>query len=317
MQITGQLLLSTCFTLMAYGQVQHLTYFRLPGAPANVDGYRCVINESGAVAADIFLPGEAKWQVFVMDKGEYQTLEVLPGYTGAFVSAINARGDVLGTLVGGIDQFDRPPVVWKNGLPSVISLPPPSNPANRQLVAPISLDNASRVLARITERTPGNQSLPPRHYILHGNNSVALPDLQPGGPVTQVHSIAYHSLMNSGAVVGSALVTRLGELRKIGFIFRNGQFNEILVDNMFVISGANQKGEVFGMRFDGGYFVWKDGHVRTYAPLLATDHVMPPTSWNNRGQTCVGLQPFRYAPGASYVMAILSFGDPDSEQGKP
>lgn len=317
MQITRHLLLLTGLTFLASAQVQHLTYFKLPGVTGVTTAEGCAVNESGVVAATILSSDLGRRQAYVMDKGTFRVLEDLPGYSTSIAEAINARGDVLGSVASGIDWYDRPAVIWKDGIPSPISLPPLSGPASRRLVQPLSLDDAGRVLAGITEYTPANQPLPIRYYVLHGSSAVELPLLQPGGPITAVYFSAYKHLLNSGEAVGIAMVTRLGQLRMIGFIHRKGQFTEVLVDDLYTVGGVNQKGEVFGQLYNNGFYVWKDGQVRTYAPLIASDLVFSPSSWNNKGQTCVALRPFRYAPNNVRENAILSFGDADGAKGNP
>jgi hypothetical protein len=311
MQMTTNLLLIGFLGVAAWGQVQNLTYFKLPGTNGITTASTCYVNDTGAAAGTIWTAGSNRHQAYSVDKGEFRVLEDLPGYSRSFAAGINNKGEVLGS-VAGPDQFDRQVVVWKNGLPTPVSLPALSAPGNRRLVTPGALDNAGRILVAISELTPENLQIPTRTYILDGNKTSELPPLTAGGAITSVFVSGYVDMNNSGAAVGQAQVVRQGNLEVIGFIYHKGKFTEVVVDQLFMVSGINQQGEVFGMRYDNSFYVWKNGQVRIYPPFIATDSALT-KSWNTKGQTCAWLRAFRFQAGTFLENAIVSFSGPEDK----
>lgn len=289
-------------------QVQDMKFFKLAGVTVASTANACYVNDSGSAAASIRYDqgGVSLDQAYQLNNGKTEILPHLPGYTRSIVYGINSQGEILGRLSGG-GQFDFAVVVWKNKIPTPVVLPAPSHPANRQVPTPIAIDNAGRILVNILELNPANETVSQDYFLLQGSAAAKLPPLLPGGPVSSVFFYAYTSMNNSGSIAGFAQVTRMGQLRIIGFLLKNGAFQEVLVDNMFGVRGINQKGEVFGDRFDGSFFVWRNGQVDLF-PRLMVSTLVTTSSFNNRSETCARVRVFQNAPGAVSENAIVSFG---------
>ncbi|MBL8228381.1 MAG: hypothetical protein JNL98_07890 [Bryobacterales bacterium] len=306
-----QIVLSMLLGAMAIpctAQVQDLKFFKLVGVNGGSVANDCYINDNGTVAASIRYDqgGVSLDQAYQLNNGKTEILPHLPGYVRSIVKGINNQGEILGRLSGG-GQSDFAVVVWKNKIPTPVVLPSASHPANRQVPTPIAIDNAGRILVNILELNPANQTVSQDYFLLQGSAAAKLPPLLPGGPVSNVYFYAYTSMNNTGSIAGFAQVTRLGQLRIIGFILKNGVFQEVLVDDLFGVRGINQKGEVFGDRFDGSFFVWRNGQVDLF-PRLMVSTLVTTSSFNNRSETCASVRIFQDVPGAVRENAIVSFG---------
>jgi len=291
--------------LGAWGQVQSMTFFKLPGPVETSLASSCFLNDEGTAAATVLLSQSNRFQAYQLRKDKAEILQDLPGYTRSFSDGINNKGEVLGHMTGpGQDDFAM--VVWKDRIPTKIAVPPPSNPSNRQLISPRAIDNAGRILFSMSELTPSFQQTPTKHYLLNGGSAAELPVLQPNGVITAVFSFAYIGMNNAGDIVGQAMVTRLGQLQIIGFILKNGSFQEVLVDQLFQVAGISQNGEVFGQRNDLSFFAWRAGQASLLPKLIASEAVSV-DSWNSKGQTCARVRVFVYS-ASNYANAIVSFG---------
>jgi len=308
MKLTSLSLILATAALTATAQVHNMTFFKLPGLPGITVANSCSVNDQGTAAASVRFQqaGETREQAFQLRNNKIEILPDLPGYTSSIAYAINNKGEILGRM-SGPNQFDVAVVVWKNNIPTRIALPPPSDPANRQLPSPIAIDNAGRILLVITELTPANNTASVNYYLLNGGSATQLPPLLPGGAVTAVFSYAYTAMNNSGDIAGYAMVTRLGQLQIIGFLFKNGAFQEVLVDQLFRVTGINQRGEIFGERNDLSFFVWSAGKTEIF-PRLAASTLVQTSSFNNKGETCAWLRVFTEGQtGAFTENAIVTF----------
>jgi hypothetical protein len=295
-----------------WGQVQNLTLFQPPVANGEMvnSSFACYLNEAGVVAANanVLQAGGLTRRVSYSLKGDqYQILGELPGHGFPVASAINAQGDVVGTMQ---DQTSlrRVIVMWTNGTPRVLPLPPPPNVANYWLPSPVALDERGRVLVYLTEMNPANQPLNnAKAYLMDENQLTELPAIAPGGPVSAVHNHFFLDIRPSGQLLGSALVTRLGQSRTIGFLYQNGSFTEILVDDLFQVIGMNGRGEVLCRRFDGNLAVWRNGQVTPLSLVMPPEQIQNLSSWNAKGQTCGSIRMVRNTPGNWTLNAVLSF----------
>ena len=162
------------------------------------------------------------------------------------------------------------------------------------------------MLILISELTPAFQQTPNKYYLLNGGNAAVLPALQPGGAITAVYSFHYAAMNNAGKIAGYAMVTRLGQLQVIGFVMQGGAIQEFVVDQLFRVTGMNQKGEVFGERYDGSFFVWKDGEVKLF-PRLMVSTAASAASWTNKGESCARVRVHVNSAASIYENAIVSF----------
>jgi len=299
--------------LPVMSQVQNLTFFQPPVAAGEFSHSNsgCYMNDAGVVAANaqVFLSGAATRRIsFTLKGAEFQMLGELAGHGIPIVSAINARGDVAGTLLDQTLQR-RVLVMWTNGVPRLLPVPPPPGGTNYWIPSPVALDERGRVLIYLTEMSPANQPLDnAKAFLLDNNRLTEMPVLTPGGPVTAVFNQVYLDIRPSGQILGSALVTRLGQLRTIGLLYHAGSFTEILVDDLFQIIGMNAKGEVLCRRFDGSFAVWRNGRVWTLPIALPPEQIFQASSWNAKGQTCGSVRVVRNTPGNWSLNAVLSFG---------
>jgi hypothetical protein len=304
---------------LASGQIQTLTYFQLPGLTVKQNAQACFMNESGTVAANSTIYTDpVRFQPYLLkNDGEFEVLEDFPGYPASSARGINGRGDVVG-YGSAQGQFNRIPLLWKDRIPMQIIIPPPQNPANRWWATPRDIDNAGRVLLNMAQINESGQLVSPQlYYVLEGNTLTELPPFPVGGGITSVSSSHYLAMDNSGRIAGSALVVLNGTLRVIGFIYRDGNFTTVLVDDLFRVLGFSQQGEVFGQLFDEGFFVWKDGQTRILPDLIADEQVLSIDGWNNKNQTCAAVNVHTVEPGAWKKHAIITFGLPGGGAEKP
>ena len=315
---TARILLLAVAACLAPAQVQTVTCFQLPGVPEDQDAAACSINESGAVAAKTAIlgnPVRSKPSILAPNGG-FELLEDLPGCLGSRAVSINSRCDVLGRATG-LGQDNQTMMIWKDGVPMEVLLPPPPDPANRWWPNPADLDDAGRVLVRLTQFSPANQFVSePLESLLERGKLTPLPPLPEGGAIGRVFNSFYLAMNPDREILGSATVIMNGSQVNIPFLYQDGAFILAPVANVFRVIGFSRQGSVFSQLFDNRCFVWKNGQTRLLPPFLAGKVLLDIRGWNAKGQTCASVRVNRTIPGAWRKNAVITFGAP-GRPGKP
>jgi hypothetical protein len=234
----------------------------------------CASNNNGMVAADARFGGLSKG--FRMKGGEFEYLQPLPGYDASFISDLNDKGDVVGlSSQPGVGAISLTGTIWKDGVPSALPVPAPSQLGSLVQFRPAAVNNGGTIIGQIVEYVGGSLANPiVMSVVLREGVLETIPNPGGSGPLPI-------DINSQGAILVNSLGNQGGF-----FVLRNGTYTQIQAPpGAFNVIALNDKGEILGQMESGDWFLYANGES-TIIPKLLGSQTMLARSLNNKVEAC-------------------------------
>ncbi len=270
-------------------QFEALTMLRGPGAGADV----CAINNQGEIALTAFVAGPTAWisTPFLVKNGNFQPLALLPGFEGALVRDLNDRGDVVGSSLkypppGSGSGIQLVGTIWRNGIPSPLPLPAPSQPGNEMEFRPSGVNNKGTIVGQIIEKGSG---VLPRNVMYRDGKftDVLSPVNRFGAPV---------DVNNSDEIL---FLVGLGFQQYEHYLLKQNGFEKLnLPPGAKETYSLNDHGEVLGRTAGDDWLFHSKGVNHVFPKPLGSEYMV---AWglNNKGEGCAAVVPPPSSSGGS------------------
>lgn len=254
-------------------QFQEVKLFRLPGADPAA-GMGCIVNNSGAMVTGAKVDGVSR--IYRVKNDKVDELLPLPGYERAFYADINDSGTVIGLSGTGDFVVQLKGTIWRDGVPSPLPVPPPSQANNITQFRPFAMNNGETILGQTVEYVGG----------VALNPIVKLVVLQ-GSTFTEVPAVAVPvDINNPGDVLVRVLPNQANGSNGGFFLWRNGSFTQVEVPaGTNALTGLNDQREMLGTFGAGAWFLLQGKEVVTI-PDLVGSYFTEYFRLNNKGETC-------------------------------
>ena len=254
-------------------QFQDVKLFRLPGADPAA-GMGCIVNNSGAMVAAARVGGVTR--VYVVKDDKVDELLPLPGDERVNYSDINDSGTVVGLSGTGSFDFQLKGTIWRNGVPSPLPVPPPSQANSIIQFRPFAMNNAETILGQSVEYLGGSTINPiVKLVVLQGSTFTEIPAL--AVPV---------DINNPGDVLVRVLPNQTNGTTGGFFLWRNGSFTQVEVPAGTTLRGLNDQREMLGMLGNGASYFLLQGKEVVAIPDLVGSFFTEFFRLNNKGETC-------------------------------
>jgi probable HAF family extracellular repeat protein len=249
--------------LWSGGKLTDLGCGRLLPAPWTLESVAVGLNGRGQVAGFTGDMTEYAVRAALWHDGKSRRLGTLPGRPWSRASAINERGDVVGTsyaLSEDLWWLRLRAFVWRDGKLTDLG----TLPGDRESEATGVNDRGRVIGISYTKRDPAGEVW--RGFVWQSGTMRAL-DFRPA------------AINASGQIVGSRLV---GPVEVHGVLWQNGRTTDLGPLWEHTQIGLNARGQVFGTNRQGA-FVWQNGK-RTQLGALPGGRWSEATAINDRGQ---------------------------------
>jgi hypothetical protein len=254
-------------------QFQEVKLFRLPGADPGA-GMGCIVNNNGAMVANASVGG--KRRTYLVKDGKFDELLPLPGYEQAFYADINDSVTVIGLSGAGDFVVQLKGTIWRDGVPSPLPVPPPSQANSIIQFRPFAMNNSETILGQSLEYVGGSTINPiVKLVVLQGSTFTEIP--APAVPV---------DINNPGDVLVRVLPNQGNGATPGFFLWRNGSFTQVEVPaGTFALLGLNDQRDILGTLGAGAWFLLQGKEVVTIPDLLGS-YYTEYLRLNNKGETC-------------------------------
>jgi hypothetical protein len=260
--------------LPAAAQYQPVTLFRHPEAIASSQSF-CYIGNDGTVTGHrrSAAPHE---RGYVLRKGEFELLDLVPGSDGMSITGITAKGDPLGVSFATGHLTSRKGVIWRNRIPVVLPAPPVSQAGNFSYFFPEAANNQESIVGRAVEFTAGGQTIV-TPMVLRNGTFTPLPAFPFGNP-------EFVAINDQGDILAHAPDQTQNPLRYRIFKASQGAYQEIQIPGAFQAAGMDNVGRIAAVSHTGDYILYADGDTKVFPHLLGASTNL--RSLNQKGQSC-------------------------------
>jgi len=263
-------------TLPAAAQYQPVTLFRAPDAIESFAAF-CYIGDDGTVTGHRLAAGDLAERGYVMKKGEFELLELVPGSDGMLITGITGKGDPIGFSFVAGQPTSRNGVIWRNGIPMVLPEPPVSQLGNSSYFFPQAANNQEAIVGYAVERSSGGQVVASTPMMFRNGAFTPLPP----SPLDFSDFVAIN---DRGDILLQAPDFTQNPIRYRIFLGDRNGYQEIQIPNAFQAIGMDSKGTIAGVTLEGDYIVYADGAARVIPKLLGASTGL--RSLNQKGQSC-------------------------------